>query len=72
MRYIIQIVLPLVIISFSCCAKNNDNRIKTGAEQTEKYLHLLKNKNIALVANHTSLINQTHLLDSLLSLGIHV
>jgi uncharacterized protein YbbC (DUF1343 family) len=72
MHYIIQLVLPLIILSFSCCAKNPDNRIKTGAEQTEKYLHLLKNKNIALVANHTSLINQTHLLDSLLSLGIHV
>jgi len=46
--------------------------ITTGAEQTSSYLPLLKGKTIAVVANHTSFINQTHLVDSLLSLGIHI
>ncbi len=36
-------------------------------EQTEKYLPLLKGKNIALVVNQTSVIQNTHLVDSLLS-----
>ena len=52
--------------------------IKTGAQQTQLYLHLLKGKNVAVVANQTSIIAKetngkyeyTHLVDSLLSLTI--
>ena len=46
--------------------------VKTGAEQTEKYLWQLKDKRIGLVVNATSFINNTHIVDSLLSLGIAV
>ena len=47
-------------------------KINTGAEQTEAYLPLLKNKKIALVVNQTSLINNTHLVDSLLRLKLTI
>ena len=40
-------------------------KIKTGAEQTEKYFPLIKEKTIAIVANQTSMISSTHLVDSL-------
>ncbi|MEI7801185.1 MAG: DUF1343 domain-containing protein [Bacteroidota bacterium] len=46
--------------------------VKTGAEQSEKYLPLLKDKKIALVVNATSYIGNTHLVDSLLLLGVTV
>ena len=46
--------------------------IKTGAEQTERYLPLLKGKSVAVVANQTSVIGKTSLVDSLLSLQIKV
>ena len=46
--------------------------VKTGAEQTEKYFHLLKDKKIALVVNATSYIGNTHIVDSLLLLGVTV
>lgn len=46
--------------------------VKVGASQTDKYLPLLANKNIAIVANQTSLIGSTHLVDSLLSRGVHI
>jgi len=46
--------------------------IKTGAEQTEKYLPLLKGKRVAVVANQTSVIGKTSVVDSLLSLQIKV
>lgn len=46
--------------------------IKTGAEQVEKYLHLLRGKNIAIVANRTSVIGKTSLVDSLNSLGVTI
>lgn len=52
--------------------KYANDLIKTGAEQTEKYVHLLKGKRVAIVANPTSIIGNTHLVDSLLQLKINV
>lgn len=46
--------------------------IKTGAEQTEKYLPKLKGKRIAIVANQTSVIGKISLVDSLKTLGINI
>ena len=46
--------------------------IEVGAERTNAYLPLLQGKKIALCANHTSMVGQTHLLDMLLSKGIEV
>ncbi len=46
--------------------------IKVAAERTEQYLHLLAGKKIAIVANQTSTIGNTHLVDSLVSLKIDV
>lgn len=54
----------------------NTDPIILGAQQTEQYLPTLKNKNIGIVANQTSVIfkpeGYTHLVDSLLSLNINV
>lgn len=52
-------------------AATNGN-IKTGADQTEKYLPYLKGKRIAVLANPTAVIGHTHLVDSLKSLGINI
>ena len=46
--------------------------IKTGAEQTEKYLPYLSGKRVAIMANATSIIGITHLVDSLLKLGVNI
>ena len=43
-----------------------------GAEQTHLYLPLLQNKKVGIVANHTSMINTIHLVDSLLKLKINI
>lgn len=50
----------------------NDARIRVGAMQTGEYLPMLKSKKIGVVANHTSTIGYTHLVDSLISAGIDV
>lgn len=47
-------------------------KIKVGAEQTSQYIELLKDKKVGIVANHTSMVNQTHLVDSLLALKVNV
>lgn len=47
-------------------------QIVPGACRTQAYFHLLDGKKIALVANHTSLIGVTHLLDTFLLSGLDV
>ncbi|WP_443940018.1 exo-beta-N-acetylmuramidase NamZ family protein [Pedobacter sp. MW01-1-1] len=48
------------------------NGLKTGAEQTEKYLPLLKGKRVGMVVNPTSIIGKQTSVDSLLKLGVKV
>lgn len=43
-----------------------------GAERLDLYLDSLKGKRIALVVNQTSMVGETHLVDTLLSLGIDI
>ena len=50
----------------------NDTPIICGAEQLEKYLPLIKNKKLGMVVNKTSLVYKTHLVDTLLKLGIQI
>ena len=46
--------------------------IEVGAQQIEEYIDLIKGKNIAIIGNQSSLINDTHLVDTLLKLGVSV
>lgn len=46
--------------------------LKTGASQTSKYLPLLKDKRVAVIANSSSTILGIHLVDTLLSLKVKV
>ena len=46
--------------------------ILPGAYQTTQYLPLLKGKRVGLFANQTSTIGNTHLIDTLINLGINV
>ena len=73
----------IITSTFALCAtskkeKKNDpvdinkNEIRTGAEQTDKYLSFLKGKRVAIMANQTSVIGKTHLVDSLKSLGVNI
>jgi len=62
---ILSIVLYLII-------GNTFSQILPGAYQTGEYLPLLKGKKIGIVANQSSLINHTHLVDSLLRLNIDI
>jgi uncharacterized protein YbbC (DUF1343 family) len=50
----------------------DNGQIKTGADQTEKYIPYLKGKRVAILANQTSIIGKTHLVDSLKKLGVNI
>lgn len=49
-----------------------DNPVIPGAERMHVYLPMLKGKSVAVFANQTSLVKNTHLVDTLLSSGIKV
>ncbi len=73
-----KFVLLLALV-MSCAAPKASNsapsgtsKIIVGAERTTDYLPLLRGKSTAVVANNTSRIHNTHLVDSLLALGIPV
>ncbi|MCX6230528.1 MAG: DUF1343 domain-containing protein [Bacteroidetes bacterium] len=70
-RFILIFTMGLVFLSVVSNGQEIKN-IKTGAEQTYIYLNKLQQKNIAVVTNQTSIIGNTHLVDSLLKLGISI
>jgi uncharacterized protein YbbC (DUF1343 family) len=53
-------------------SSNTKDSMKTGADQTEKYLPYLKGKRVAILANQTSIIGNRHLVDSLQSRGVNI
>lgn len=78
----------LFVLLLSCSAKNShenldvdndsnstvivDTNIYVGAQQFDQYLTLLEDKNVALLVNHSSLVDTTHLVDTLISKGINI
>lgn len=61
-----------LFILMAFCSGRNSGEIRTGAEQPQKYLPLLQNKKVGLVVNHTSLVDQIHLVDFFLEKNIQV
>jgi uncharacterized protein YbbC (DUF1343 family) len=72
------LAIAIFCSTFLCCdgAKppqaNVDNSIKLGSEQLEEFMHLLHGKRVGIIANHSTFVNNTHLVDSLISLNINV
>lgn len=62
-------LILLLFFFYSLPAQQTGNPMP-GAYSTKSYVYLLKNKKVALVVNHTSVILKTHLADSLLASGI--
>ena len=73
-------LIPIALLSFLLyfCGspkqleKTAATRILTGADQTEKYIPLLQGKRVAIMANPTTVIGKTHLVDSLKKRGINI
>ena len=63
-------LLNILMIIFSNC--DAQTKIITGAERMNIYLPLLKGKSVAVFANQTSVVGQTHLIDTLIKRGIKV
>jgi len=61
-----------IFIVFFLSSFCNAQKIIVGGEQTENYLSQIKSKKIALVVNQTSTIGKSHLVDSLIKLGLNI
>lgn len=67
-----------IIFNNNARCQNNDIKILkdedaiVGASRLELYINKLHNKNVGVIANQTSIFNDTHLIDTLLSKGITV
>ncbi|MFM7359344.1 MAG: exo-beta-N-acetylmuramidase NamZ domain-containing protein [Sediminibacterium sp.] len=76
MKSIFVTSIFVVIALFSCSVNKNvttqDGGIQTGAEQIKRYLPYLKGKRVAMMANQTTIVGPTHLVDTLRKLGINI
>lgn len=66
MKRNIILIIFIGLISHAC------GQVLPGAHQTDQYIAILEGKRVGIVANPSSLINNTHLIDSLLSHNINI
>lgn len=70
-RLLFSFGILTIVITISKCNETNNVPIP-GANQIELYQKIIEGKSVAAVANQTSMIGSTHLVDKLLSLGINI
>lgn len=63
----IVIIISIIIVNVTAQAQ-----IRTGAMCMERYLPLLEDKRVAVCANQTSMVENSHLVDTLLSLNVRL
>ena len=66
------LIISFFILTTAGFSQTTSSDIVVGAARMDKYLSQLEGKNIGVVVNQTSVINSTHLVDTLLSLGVSV
>ena len=73
-KSIIHKLLPIVLLAWGalCGTAVASNGITPGAERTEAYVGKLKGKRVAILANQTSMVGTTHLVDTLHAIGVDI
>jgi uncharacterized protein YbbC (DUF1343 family) len=70
-RFQFIIFTSIIIFSYAFCFGSQKDPIP-GSYQIELYKNMIEGKSIAVVANQTSMVGKTHLVDMLLSNGINI
>lgn len=68
----LNLILVFSLFISSCSGQPAKQNLLAGAERTEYYLPLLKDNQTGIVANHSSLVGDEHLVDFLLTKEIEV
>ncbi|MBI3137516.1 MAG: DUF1343 domain-containing protein [Sphingobacteriales bacterium] len=66
------IPLLLLFLAFNSPAQDPVKKILAGADRIPVYLPLLKGHSVGIFANQTSLVGNTHLVDTLRKLGVNI
>jgi uncharacterized protein YbbC (DUF1343 family) len=66
------LALILALFFYMQVVFSQDIKLSAAANSTELYFPLLKEKRVALVGNHTSLVGNVHLYDTLIQSGINI
>ena len=67
MKHILLIIFSLLCFACQGVAQPSEAQIKVGAERTEEYLPLLSCQRVAVLANHTAMVGERHLVDMLVA-----
>ncbi len=70
--FAILLIFPAKVFAQKKKAGQNNTEILPGAYQLNEYLPLLKNKRVAVFANHTATVGNTHLVDTLKAIGVNI
>jgi uncharacterized protein YbbC (DUF1343 family) len=68
LKFCLAVYFSIILLSVAA----QDQPVNTGASRTQVYFPLLKNKRVGVFANQTSMVGNTHLVDTLLKSGINV
>lgn len=66
------LIILASLLQNAAFAQLYSTNVIVGAERISEYLPLIKNKHVAIVANQTSMVGNSHLVDTLLALGVDV
>ncbi|MEA1886276.1 MAG: DUF1343 domain-containing protein [Bacteroidota bacterium] len=69
MKYLLFLISALFV--FQACNTSGDD-FTMGASRFDEYDHLLEGKKVGFVGNHTSMVGNIHLVDTLLSRGVEI
>ena len=72
MKRLVSTLSIIIIFIFNSSCSNVSEDPVPGASQIEQYKKLIEGKSVALVANQTSMVGETHLVDYLLSMGMDI
>jgi uncharacterized protein YbbC (DUF1343 family) len=76
-----KIFLSVITVFLACIciaqtvplqSNNQEKKILAGAERINVYLPMIKGRKVGIFANHTSMVGNTHLVDTLRKLGIDI
>lgn len=72
-KQLVLVAFLITVVSLPGCSEATDSeKIEPGSMQVDEYIGLLEGKRIAIVANHTSMVGNVHLIDTLIHRSIQI
>lgn len=66
-----KVLLPALLI-VAVCSAQEPTKVLAGADRINVYMPLIKGRTVGIFANQTSMVGNTHLVDTLMKLGVDI